>query len=89
MGISPNSFRPEVQARKLADAHNPEVRRRKAMWKAARGKKREAIAHWNAAWNASGRSQSFPEFDAWQAMSLEDRAMAEIRCRFPLRNTDN
>lgn len=76
MGNAHNS-RPEIQARKLRDMNNPEFRRRRAMWTAARGKKRDEIANWNVAWNVAGRPADFPDFAVWRLQERERQRAAE------------
>lgn len=69
MGNAHNS-RPEIQARRLADARNPECARRAAIYRSAKGKflghfdKRTLVAQWNIEWNLSGRRQQ-PDFPQW------------------------
>lgn len=60
-----HKYRPEVQARRLADMSNPEWQRRREMYRKARGEKKRRVAQWNVAWNLAGRPADFPDFDAW------------------------
>lgn len=52
-------------ARRAASAHNPEVQRRREMWRKACGAKKQRVSDWNVAWNLAGRPVDFPDFDAW------------------------
>lgn len=76
-----HDFRPEIQARKQADARNPEVQRRREIYRKARGDKKRRVANWNVAWNVCGRPADFPEFDAWDAMTALEHVQLEMNRR--------
>lgn len=96
-------YRPERQARLIADMGNPELRRRSQMWKAARGKvldhfkKRDLIAQWNIDWNQKGRPADHPDFPVWLEQNRErltrqrnaDRAATEASIRITKRVFDS
>lgn len=63
MSRTAHNSRPEIQARKLQYAASPEHQRRKAMYVAARGLKKEKVAHWNHTWALAGYPDAFPDFD--------------------------
>ncbi len=68
MSRTAHNSRPEIQARKAMYARSPEHCRRKAMYRAARGLKKEKVAHWNHMWALAGYPDEFPDFDAfWQS----------------------
>lgn len=54
------------RAARLAN-RSPESARRQAMWKAARGERRQQITKWNMAWNRAHRPADFPDFPDWLA----------------------
>lgn len=78
-----HNCRPEIQARRLADARNPECQRRAEIYRKAKGKllghfqKRTLVARWNVEWNLSGRAPQ-ADFPQWlennRARLLEEKA---------------
>lgn len=84
-------YRPEYQARMIENMNNPEWRRRREIYRKARGKflghfdKKRLVADWNAEWNLKGRPKDHPDFPAWLEQNREklttrrdeDRALQE------------
>lgn len=85
MGNAHNS-RPEIQARRLADARNPECVRRAAIYRAAKGRflghfdKKRLVAQWNIEWNVSGRAPQidFPQWLEVNRARLLDQKQREV-----------
>lgn len=73
-----HKYRPEYQARIQANMQNPEWVRRRAMWKAATGKRRKWITAWNHAYSLAGWPAVFPDFEEWKAEKRRTASEFEI-----------
>ena len=61
-------YRPERQAKLIANMKNPEWVRRGEMYRKARGSEaKRDVARWNVAWNTAGRPDIFPGLKEWLA----------------------
>lgn len=75
-------YRPERQARIIADMGNPEWVRRRELYRTARGKflghfdKKRLVADWNVEWNLAGRPRTQPDFPEWLELN-RDRLLAK------------
>lgn len=59
-------YRPERQARLLANMANPEYMRRKDIYRKAQGQLAKLrVSRWNRAWNEAGRPASFIDYPEW------------------------
>ncbi len=81
MGLNPNHFRPEVQARKAANRANPDWVRRREFVRASRGFKKKKAVHWMLTWERSGRPDGFPDFDEFWRSHPEALRWLEERKR--------
>ena len=69
MSDNAHNSRPEVQARRFANARDPEYVRRQALVKGRKGKKQREVAKaWFIAWQTDGkRSSDYPDLADWEA----------------------